>query len=181
MATSKRDPSAQMDKEDDETQTSEPVAAEPADAPPEEVYVPGGPLPEPYKTEPIDPAPAHNSPDEIAMLTADAARVRLTRDGANMTMDVKRLLTERAASADPPRPRAPALATPFGGTLNQPVPLEEAARGEPLVTCLFPRAVTLTIENNVRIVFGVGRQEVPVRFVIPAMHSYLVANGVKRA
>jgi len=181
--TTRRDPTPQMDKEDDVTQTSETVAANvPPETPPgEPPYVPGGPLPEPYKTVPIEPPPAYNSPDDIAMLTADEARVRLTRDGANMTMDVKRLLTERAASASPPRPRAPAMATPFGGTMNSPITLEEAARGEPVVTCLFTRAVMLTIEGNARIAFGVGRQEVPVRFVEPKMHSYLEACGVKRA
>lgn len=138
---------------------------------------------QPYDEEDeVAPPPlTHNSPDEIATLTADEARARLTRDGVNLNSTVRRLLTERAASSDPPRTAPPLQATPFGGTHNPSLSAEEAAQGEPMLPCLFPKPVMLTIENNRHITFGMGRQEVPQRFVEPVMHEYLVANGVKRA
>lgn len=47
------------------------------------------------------------------------------------------------------------------------------------VTMLFPKPVTLLLDNHQRIEFKAGPQEVPIELVSPKLHFYLEHNNVK--
>lgn len=127
-----------------------------------------------------EPAPGAAT-DAPAQMTADEARAKLVKDGANMLPEEKATLQHIASGRDLPRASRPTQAmSPWGGgSSHQDLLVEFAGRpDEAMVEVSVPRLIRL-VDAGRMLRLEPGVRAVPVHLVQPQMHPYLEANGVR--